>query len=66
MIGALRVAILSTMLALLPLAQAAEFAGPAGDMSCLIAAIHAANANGEANTITLAAGTYSLTAPIAG
>ena len=31
-------------------------------MECLIAAINAANANGQANTITLAAGTYTLTA----
>jgi hypothetical protein len=31
-------------------------------VDCLIAAIHEANANGEENTITLAAGTYTLTA----
>ena len=31
-------------------------------LPCLIAAINAANANGEANTIRLAAGTYTLTA----
>jgi hypothetical protein len=41
---------------------AAEFACAGGDVACLIAAITAANANGEANTITLAAGTYTLTA----
>src|ERR671923_2430919 len=33
----------------------------AGDMACLIDAINQANANGEANTITLEAGTYPLT-----
>ncbi|HEX2276567.1 MAG TPA: hypothetical protein VHN13_05500 [Candidatus Tectomicrobia bacterium] len=41
---------------------AAEFACAEGDVTCLINAITAANANGEANTITLAAGTYTLTA----
>jgi hypothetical protein len=45
--------------------QAAEFpctsTGGVGDVDCLIAAIKAANANGEANTIHLAAGTYTLT-----
>jgi hypothetical protein len=33
----------------------------AGDVSCLIASINQANANGRKNTIRLAAGTYSLT-----
>jgi hypothetical protein len=42
--------------------QAAEFACGAGDVACLINTINAANANGTANTITLAAGTYTLTA----
>ena len=42
--------------------QAAEFTCAGGDVTCLIAAINAANANGEANTITLAVGTYTLTA----
>jgi parallel beta-helix repeat protein len=41
--------------------DAAEFACAAGDAACLISAIHAANANGAANTITLAAGLYTLT-----
>jgi hypothetical protein len=43
--------------------HAAEFTCPAGDsgVTCLIAAIHEANANGEANTIRLKAGTYTLT-----
>jgi Domain of unknown function (DUF4214) len=60
-IGALVMAILGSLLALWHAAHAAEFACAAGDVACLIAAIHAANANGEVNTITLAAGTYSLT-----
>ena len=48
----------------LPLSvQAETFRCRAGDVPCLIAAINAANANGEANTIRLAAGTYTLTAP---
>lgn len=42
-------------------ARAATFNVAAGDVSGLIAAIDAANANGEADTINLAAGTYSLT-----
>jgi hypothetical protein len=57
--------VLSTLLSLLGLARpvhAAEFSCAAGDVACLIEAIHVANANGEANTITLEAGTYTLTA----
>ena len=53
------------LLSLLSLAlpsQAADFACAAGDVACLINAINTANANGEANTITLEAGTYTLTA----
>jgi predicted outer membrane repeat protein len=42
--------------------QAAEFACGAGDVACLIAAINTANTNGQANTIILEAGTYTLTA----
>jgi hypothetical protein len=44
--------------------HAAEFTCPAGEsgVTCLIAAIKEANANGEANTIRLQAGTYTLTA----
>jgi hypothetical protein len=61
-IGALLVALLSSVLASCPAAQAAEFACAAGDVACLITAIQAANANGEANAITLEAGTYTLTA----
>src|SRR5262249_52937035 len=47
---------------LAPPSQAADFACAAGDVACLIDAINQANANGEANTITLEAGTYTLTA----
>jgi hypothetical protein len=48
----------------LPLSvQAKTFGCSAGDVPCLINAINAANANGEANTIRLAAGSYTLTAP---
>jgi hypothetical protein len=41
--------------------QAAVLPCPAGDVACLIAAINTANGNGEADIITLAAGTYLLT-----
>jgi hypothetical protein len=41
---------------------AAEFACPAGDVTCLIQAITVTNETGEANTILLAAGTYTLMA----
>ena len=41
--------------------QAADFACASGDVACLIKAIREANGNGEANTITLEAGTYPLT-----
>jgi hypothetical protein len=43
-------------------AHVGEFTCAAGDVACLIDAINQANANGEANTITLEAGTYTLTA----
>jgi hypothetical protein len=43
-------------------AEAADFHCAAGDVACLIQAIRDANGNGEANTIHLEAGTYSLTA----
>jgi hypothetical protein len=42
-------------------AQAAVFHTAAGDVAALIAAINAANGNGEENTINLEAGTYTLT-----
>jgi hypothetical protein len=44
-----------------PRAHAKTFHCSAGDVQCLIDAIHAANANGQKNTIRLAAGTYPLT-----
>jgi len=53
---------LIALLSLAPFTQAADFACGAGDVACLIDAINTANANGEANTITVAAGTYTLTA----
>jgi hypothetical protein len=42
-------------------AHGVEVACAAGDVACLIEAITQANATGEANTITLEAGTYTLT-----
>src|SRR5262245_29354529 len=48
---------------LLQSAAAAEFNCSAGDVTCLIAAINTANANPGADTINLAAGTYTATAP---
>jgi hypothetical protein len=42
-------------------AQANTFNCNAGDIQCLITAINDANANGQPNTIRLAAGTYTLT-----
>jgi hypothetical protein len=42
-------------------AHVVEFTCAAGDVACLIDAITQANANGEATTITLEAGTYTLT-----
>lgn len=52
------------LIALLPSpARAAVFNVAAGDTVGLIAAIETANANGEADTIDLAAGTYTLSAP---
>ena len=49
------------ILMLLRLSHAAEFSCAAGDVACLRAAINAANGNGEANTLTLEAGTYTVT-----
>jgi hypothetical protein len=43
-------------------AYAAVFNVASGDVAGLIAAINAANANGEENTINLTPGTYTLTA----
>lgn len=42
--------------------EAATYTCTGGDVPCLIAAINAANANGQVNTIRLAEGTYTLTA----
>jgi hypothetical protein len=55
-------AALGLILALLQPVQARTFSCGAGDILCLIAAINAANANGQTNMILLAAGTYTLTA----
>jgi hypothetical protein len=53
--------LLVSLLSLAPPSQAADFTCPAGDVACLIDAITQANANEEAHTITLEAGTYTLT-----
>jgi hypothetical protein len=50
------------MLARVPPSHGAEWTCAAGDIPCLVEAIHVANTNGEANMLTLAAGTYTLTA----
>jgi hypothetical protein len=49
------------MLALSQPGQAAEFTCTSGDVACLIKALREANANGDANTVILEAGTYPLT-----
>jgi hypothetical protein len=61
-VGVQVLAALVCTLALSYSGQAAEFRCASDDVTCLTEAIHTANANGEANTITLAAGTYTLTA----
>jgi hypothetical protein len=53
--------LLLSLVSLAPLSQAADFACAAGNVGCLIDAINQANANGEVNTLTLEAGTYTLT-----
>jgi hypothetical protein len=58
----LLVALLIGALGLAQPLQAAEFTCASGDVACLINAINQANANGEANRITLRRGTYGLTA----
>jgi hypothetical protein len=64
--GALRIGLLAALLlwalGLAPPLQAAEFTCASGNVACLINAINQANANGEANRITLRRGTYTLTA----
>ena len=54
--------ILVSLVGLAHPSHAVDFACTAGDVACLIAAINTANANGETTTITLEAGTYTLTA----
>jgi hypothetical protein len=49
---------LLALVSLAPLSQAADFTCTAGDVACLIKAINQANSTGEADTITLAVGTY--------
>jgi hypothetical protein len=56
------VGLLVSLVSLAPPSQAADFVCASGAVACLIDAINQANANGEANTITLEAGTYTLTA----
>jgi len=46
--------------------QAATFTCTGGDVHCLITSINQANGNGEANTIHLDDGTYTLTMPFGG
>jgi hypothetical protein len=64
--GTLRIGLLVAWLicglGLAPPLDAAEFACVSGNVACLIDAINQANANGEANRITLRQGTYTLTA----
>src|SRR5262245_61250585 len=43
--------------------RAADFSCGGGNVACLVAAINAANANGQENTIVLGAGVYTQTAP---
>jgi Carboxypeptidase regulatory-like domain len=59
-IGGMVVVALASCIGLWHPSQAAEFTCVGGDVDCLIDAIQTANANGEENTITLEAGTYTL------
>jgi hypothetical protein len=61
-VGVQVIAALVCSLALSYPGQGAEFSCASEDVACLIEAIHTANVNGEANTITLAAGSYTLPA----
>jgi len=61
-LGRFVMAALIGILGLWQLSQAAEFTCAGGDVDCLIDAMYEANANGEENTVTLQAGTYTLTA----
>jgi hypothetical protein len=47
-----------------PVAHSAAFRCTAGDVSCLIAAINAANATPGKDSIELGPGTYSLSSPV--
>jgi len=58
----LLVALLIGTLGLAQPLRAAEFTCASGNVACLIDAINQANANGQANSITLRRGTYTLTA----
>jgi hypothetical protein len=58
----LLVALLIGALGLAQPLRAAEFTCASGNVACLIDAINQANANGEANRITLRRGTYTFTA----
>jgi hypothetical protein len=60
--GIAQAGVLVGILSVAVLSQAADFACASGDVACLIDAINTANANGDANTITLDVGTYTLTA----
>jgi hypothetical protein len=60
MAGLAVLAAMSVALATCGPVQAAVFECPAGDVGCLIAVIDTANGNGEDDTITLRAGTYTL------
>jgi parallel beta-helix repeat protein len=57
----LAVAMLLGLLALVPPTHAAEVSCAAGDVACLITAIHTANATGGPQTILLMTGLYRLT-----
>jgi hypothetical protein len=61
MAGLAVLAAMSVALATCGPVQAAVFECHAGDVECLIASINTANGNGEDDTITLAAGTYTVT-----
>src|SRR5262245_25587618 len=52
--------LLLSLVSLVQLGEARDFACTAGGVACLIDALNQANANGEANTITLDVGTYSI------
>jgi hypothetical protein len=56
-------AIVLLVLGLVTPGRAGDFSCAAGDVACLIDAINTANANGEANTISLEAGFYTLLSP---